>query len=158
MIDNNTYYQSASYNLKSTTSISNIQILQVAFYLFIWLFGSLCGIIVIYVILINIKFKIIANVYLLNLAIADLIFLQGIPFYITSLINREWVFSLVICKLYFTFTGVNQFTSIFFLTLLAFDRYKLFYFTQFYLMYANLFKFKIFSRVQAEFNRTAQIN
>ncbi|CAF1023113.1 unnamed protein product [Brachionus calyciflorus] len=96
---------------------------QIGIYVIIWLIGSIGGFLVIYVILANNKLKTITNTFLLNLAIADFIFLQGIPFYLTSLINREWIFSLFTCKLFWTFTGVNQFTAIFILTLLAFDRY-----------------------------------
>lgn len=96
--------------------------LQIGIYIIIWLIGSVGGVLVIYVILFNNKLKTITNTFLLNLAIADLIFLQGIPFYLTSLINRQWIFSLFTCKLFWTFTGVNQFTAIFILTLLAFDR------------------------------------
>ncbi|RNA23386.1 somatostatin receptor type 2-like [Brachionus plicatilis] len=96
---------------------------QIGVYIIIWFIGSVGGLLVIYVILFNNKLKTITNTFLLNLAIADLIFLQGIPFYLTSLINRQWIFSLFMCKLFWTFTGVNQFTAVFILTLLAFDRY-----------------------------------
>lgn len=118
---NNEVSNSTNYN-RSTNS-STFRIVQIGIYIVIWLIGSIGGLLVIYVILFNNKLKTITNTFLLNLAIADLIFLQGIPFYLTSLINKQWIFSLFMCKLFWTFTGVNQFTAIFILTLLAFDRY-----------------------------------
>nr|QVK45658.1 G protein-coupled receptor [Proales similis] len=99
------------------------QLTQLLLYSLIWVVGSLASIIVIYVILINPRLNPITNKYLLNLSIADLIFLQGIPFYLISLVNGQWPFSAPACKLFFSLTGVNQFTVIFFLTMLAYDRY-----------------------------------
>lgn len=114
---------SNSTNTNRSANSSIFRILQIGIYIVIWLIGSIGGLLVIYVILFNHKLKTITNTFLLNLAIADFIFLQGIPFYLTSLINRQWIFSLFMCKMFWTFTGVNQFTAIFILTLLAFDRY-----------------------------------
>lgn len=108
---------------QTTRFISIFKHVQFGLYFIIWLVGSIGGLLVIYVILSNSKLRTITNIFLLNLAIADFIYLQGIPFYLTSLINREWIFSLFTCKIYWTFTGVNQFTAIFILTLLAYDRY-----------------------------------
>lgn len=116
-------YENQTVPFESTNTGFSIQKVQIIIYIFVWLVGSIGGMLVIYVILFNTSLKTITNTFLLNLAIADLIFLQGIPFYLTNLVYREWIFSLFICKMYWTFTGVNQFTAIFILTLLAYDRF-----------------------------------
>lgn len=113
-------------NQTSHSSSSIQKAFIIGFYSLVWVCGSIGGILVIFAIAFNTKLKSITNVHLLNLAIADFIFLQGIPFQISSLINRQWVFSAFVCKLFWSFTGVNQFTAIFLLTLLAFDRFILF--------------------------------
>ncbi len=53
------------------------------------------------------------------------IFLQSIPFAYTTLIKQKWIFNTFICKVYWIFTGINSYTSVFFITVLALDRYLL---------------------------------
>ena len=93
-------------------------------YLLIYFIGTIGNLLVIYVILVNRKLKTVTNFYLLNLALADLMYLQVIPFSITTMMKQKWVFNRLICKLFWTCTGINQFTGVFILTVLAFDRYN----------------------------------
>ena len=78
---------------------------------------------VIYVILNYGRLKTITNTYLLHLALSDLVFLSGVPFFISSIITRSWIFGGFICKIFFLTQGVNQYTAILILALLSFDRY-----------------------------------
>lgn len=55
----------------------------------------------------------VTNAYIVNLAVADSCFLVGLPFLITTATVRRWVFGHVCCKLFFTLTSVNWFTSVF---------------------------------------------
>lgn len=102
--------------------IATFILVQIIFYVFIYTIGTIGNLLVIYVILVNRKLKTVTNMYLLNLAIADIIYLQGLPFSMVTLAKRKWIFKLSLCKIFWTMTGVNQFTGIFILTVLAFDR------------------------------------
>lgn len=105
------------------SSRETFQKLHLALYSMIWLIGTIGCLLVMFVIIINSKLnKYSTNIFLLNLAVADFVNLQGILFFITVLINQQWLFSVFTCKLFWTMVGVNQFTAVFILTLLAFDR------------------------------------
>lgn len=64
---------------------------------FIGLFGNL---LVIYVVLRFSKMQTVTNTYILNLALADLCFLIGIPFLIITMYFGEWSFGTGMCKVY----------------------------------------------------------
>jgi len=85
--------------------------------------GVMGNLLVIYVVLNYGRLKTVTNTYLLHLALSDLVFLSGIPFFVSSLITQAWIFGSFVCKLFFLTQGVNQYTSIIILALLSFDRY-----------------------------------
>jgi hypothetical protein len=85
--------------------------------------GVVGNLLVIYVVLNYGRLKTVTNTYLLHLALSDLVFLSGIPFFVSSLITRAWIFGSFVCKLFFLTQGVNQYTSVIILALLSFDRY-----------------------------------
>ncbi|XP_015239115.1 PREDICTED: somatostatin receptor type 2-like [Cyprinodon variegatus] len=62
------------------------------------------------------------TVYLFNLALADGLFMVGLPF-IASQFFQEWVFGNMACKVVMFLDGINQFTSVFCLTAISIDRY-----------------------------------
>ena len=106
--------------------IGNLQFIQVVCYSIIWLLGTIGALLVAYVILISKQSKkssTITNIHLLNLALANMVYLQGIPFMITFLIKQEWPFSLLLCKLYYVLSMINQYTGIFILAFLSLDRF-----------------------------------
>lgn len=78
---------------------------------------------VIYVILKYAKMKTATNIYILNLAIADELFMFSVPFLATSAAVRHWPFGSLMCRLVLSVDGINMFTSIFCLTVLSVDRY-----------------------------------
>uniref|UniRef100_A0A3Q1HFL2 G-protein coupled receptors family 1 profile domain-containing protein n=1 Tax=Anabas testudineus TaxID=64144 RepID=A0A3Q1HFL2_ANATE len=78
---------------------------------------------VIYVILKYAKMKTATNIYILNLAIADELFMLSVPFLATSAAIRHWPFGSLMCRLVLSVDGINMFTSIFCLTVLSVDRY-----------------------------------
>ncbi|XP_068769953.1 somatostatin receptor type 2 isoform X2 [Struthio camelus] len=85
---------------------------------------GLCGnTLVIYVILRYAKMKTITNIYILNLAIADELFMLGLPFLAMQVALVHWPFGKAICRIVMTVDGINQFTSIFCLTVMSVDRY-----------------------------------
>lgn len=93
------------------------------FYALVCILG-LCGnTLVIYVVLRYSKMQTVTYIYILMLAVADEIFLLGLPFLIVTLSQKSWIFGLPMCKIYMTTTSINQFTSSIFLTVLSADRY-----------------------------------
>ncbi|XP_061449220.1 melanin-concentrating hormone receptor 1-like [Rhineura floridana] len=70
------------------------------------------------------KQKIVSDIYILNLAVADLLFLLGMPFVIHQLLQeRGWVFGDFLCWAATTIDLNNQFCSVAIVTLLCVDRY-----------------------------------
>ncbi|XP_002735840.1 somatostatin receptor type 5-like [Saccoglossus kowalevskii] len=79
-----------------------------------------------FVIVILLKFSnlhSIPNIFVLNLSIADLLFLFTLPFIAHQRATKTWVFGAAVCKFIHGFDGMNQFTGIFILTAMSVDRY-----------------------------------
>ena len=91
--------------------------------LIVMLIGLVGNLLVIYVLCNYSRLKTVTNTYLLHLALSDLVFLSGAPFFISSIITRSWIFGRFVCKLFFLTQGVNQYTSIIILAFLSFDRF-----------------------------------
>lgn len=84
------------------------------------LFGNA---LVIYVILRSSNMKTVTNMYIVNLAISDFIFLISMPLLMTTTWLRFWLFGPAMCKVYNIMYSINLFTGIFTLTALSADRY-----------------------------------
>ena len=69
------------------------------------------------------KTKTVTNLYIANLAVADLCFLIGLPVLVATSILERWVFGDVVCRLFFVSTSINWFASVFILTVMSVDRY-----------------------------------
>uniref|UniRef100_A0A8C4WWQ0 Somatostatin receptor 4 n=1 Tax=Eptatretus burgeri TaxID=7764 RepID=A0A8C4WWQ0_EPTBU len=85
--------------------------------------GLLGNSMVIYVILRYAKMKTATNIYILNLAVADELFMLSVPFLAVSSAMHHWPFGPFLCRLVLSVDGINMFTSIFCLTVLSVDRY-----------------------------------
>ena len=83
------------------------------FYALVCLVG-LCGnTLVIYVVLRYSKMQTVTYIYILMLAIADEIFLFGIPFLVVTMARGYWIFGFNMCKIYYTTTSINQVSFIY---------------------------------------------
>ncbi len=89
----------------------------------VFLVGLFGNSLVIYVVLRFSKMQTVTNMYIFNLAVADEMFLVGLPFLITTVIYKYWSFGRIMCKIYMTTTSINQFTSSLLLTVMSADRY-----------------------------------
>ncbi|XP_070568249.1 somatostatin receptor type 5-like [Ptychodera flava] len=67
--------------------------------------------------------KTVPNVYIMNLASADLLFMLGIPFLAYQYTGKTWIFGKAMCKLVMGIDGINMFAGIFTLTAMCIDRY-----------------------------------
>ncbi|XP_035671435.1 somatostatin receptor type 5-like [Branchiostoma floridae] len=84
--------------------------------------GLVMNIILISTILTSRRLRTIPNIYLLNLAIADQLFLIGIPFFATNIYKETWPFGHIVCKIVLSSDTTTMFTSIFCLTAMSADR------------------------------------
>ncbi|XP_010890050.1 somatostatin receptor type 5 [Esox lucius] len=78
---------------------------------------------VIHIVLHYSKTESVTNIYILNLAIADELFMLGLPFLAIQNTLQTWPFGSFMCRLVMTVDSINQFTSIFCLTVMSIDRY-----------------------------------
>ncbi|XP_053131710.1 somatostatin receptor type 5 [Hemicordylus capensis] len=92
-------------------------------YLLVCAIGLSGNTLVIYVVLRYAKMKTVTNIYILNLAVADVLFMLGLPFLATQNAISYWPFGSFLCRLVMALDGINQFTSIFCLTVMSLDRY-----------------------------------
>ncbi|KAG8516804.1 Somatostatin receptor type 4 [Galemys pyrenaicus] len=92
-------------------------------YALVCLLGLVGNALVIFVILRYAKMKTATNIYLLNLAIADELFMLSVPFVASSAALQHWPFGSVLCRAVLSVDGLNMFTSVFCLTVLSVDRY-----------------------------------
>lgn len=66
----------------------------------------------------------VAEIYLANLAAADLLLLCGLPFWaIYTANNFHWPFGLILCKIINSFLVINLYSSIYFVVMVSIDRY-----------------------------------
>lgn len=66
----------------------------------------------------------VAEIYLGNLAVADLILACGLPFWAITIANNfDWLFGEALCRLVNTMLYMNLYSSICFLMLVSIDRY-----------------------------------
>ncbi|XP_041942111.1 somatostatin receptor type 2-like [Alosa sapidissima] len=67
--------------------------------------------------------KTTTNIYILNLAVADVLCMGSLPFVGAQLALAHWPFGVALCRLVLTLDSLNQFTSIFCLAVMSVDRY-----------------------------------
>src|SRR5688572_24631188 len=66
--------------------------------------GLIGNCLVVYVVARYTRMKTVTNVYIMNLSVADGLFLIGLPMIMTTAILRYWVFGSVMCKIYYILT------------------------------------------------------
>lgn len=98
------------------------KLLLAILYCLLFVFGLLGNSVVILVLVICKKLKSITDIYLLNLALSDLLFVFSFPFQ-THYQLDQWVFGTVMCKVVSGFYYIGFFSSMFFITLMSVDRY-----------------------------------
>ncbi|XP_066573395.1 atypical chemokine receptor 2 [Amia ocellicauda] len=79
--------------------------------------GLLAGILIRYI-----KLKRMVDIYLLNLAVSDLLFVVTLPFWAVYA-HSEWIFGSTTCKAVTLIYTMNLYSSIFFITCISLDRY-----------------------------------
>ena len=92
-------------------------------YIIVCIIGLGGNTLVIHIVLHYSKIESVTNIYILNLAIADELFMLSLPFLAVQNSLQSWPFGSLMCRLVYTVDSINQFTSIFCLTVMSIDRY-----------------------------------
>ncbi|XP_070703503.1 somatostatin receptor type 5-like isoform X2 [Pempheris klunzingeri] len=92
-------------------------------YTIVFIVGLLGNTLVIYVVVRYAKMKTVTNMYILNLALADELYILGIPFLGTNSALSYWPYGDFFCKVCMTADTMSQFASTFCLTVMSIDRY-----------------------------------
>lgn len=107
----------------SSTSQYQKKVIPV-FYSLIFLLGFLGNMLVLCVLYHSSGRRTVANTYLMNLAMSDLLFLSSLPFWaVYYSLDYNWVFGKFMCKLCGGLVTINVYASIFFITCMSVDRY-----------------------------------
>lgn len=112
-----------SKNVKTTVDIDTIMdIISITFYTLIIVLGTTGNAVVIWISGFRLK-PTVTNVWLINLAVADLIFsLSRITSWIKKLFYSYWPFGVFLCKFSGFFKYTNMFCSVFLLAIISLDR------------------------------------
>lgn len=92
-------------------------------YTVVFIVGLLGNTLAIYVVLYYVKIKTVTNMYILNLALADELYILGIPFLGTYSVLSYWPYWSFLCKVCMTADAISQFASTFCLMVMSIDRY-----------------------------------
>ncbi|XP_043452017.1 C-C chemokine receptor type 8 [Prionailurus bengalensis] len=98
------------------------KLLLAILYCVLFVFSLLGNSLVILVLVTCKRLRSITDIYLLNLALSDLLFVFSFPFQ-THYQLDQWVFGTAMCKLVSGFYYIGFFSSMFFITLMSVDRY-----------------------------------
>ncbi|XP_074521528.1 somatostatin-like receptor F_48D10.1 isoform X2 [Halichoeres trimaculatus] len=117
------------YNISSNISTQSVPfqgsttLMTAIIYLTVFMVGLIGNTLAIYVVVRYAKMKTVTNIYILNLAVADELYILGLPFLTTQNVLSYWPFGSFLCRVVMTADSMNQFTSIFCLTVMSIDRY-----------------------------------
>ncbi|NXW89014.1 BKRB2 protein, partial [Alopecoenas beccarii] len=97
---------------------------QPGFLWFIFILGAIENSFVLIVLCFHKSRCTVAEIYLANMALADLMLVCALPFWAINISNSfQWPFGLFLCKAVNIMSNVNFYSSIYFLTLVSIDRY-----------------------------------
>ena len=104
-------------------SLVPLRYIALVLYLLTFFFGIIGNSLTLIVILKNKRMKTVATCFILNLAMADDLFMLSLPFMAYNTFTKDWIFGAFLCKVMSALYGVNLYASIFTMVLMSFDRY-----------------------------------
>lgn len=112
-----------SNNISDVPAPMPFDVVTAVVYTIVFIMGLLGNTLVIYVVVRYAKMKTVTNMYILNLALADELYILGIPFLGTNSVLSYWPYGDFFCKVCMTADAMSQFASTFCLTVMSIDRY-----------------------------------
>ncbi|XP_039508062.1 somatostatin receptor type 5 [Pimephales promelas] len=109
-------------NESSQADENSTEVLAVI-YLVVFVVGLTGNSLAIFVVLRYTKMKTVTNMYILNLAVADELYILGLPFLTAHNVLTYWPFGNFLCRILMWADSISQFTSTFCLTVMSIDRY-----------------------------------
>ncbi|XP_042309802.1 lysophosphatidic acid receptor 5 [Sceloporus undulatus] len=92
-------------------------------YSLIFIAGLLLNVAAIWIFLYYLKLKSVVSIYMLNLAVSDLLFTISLPFRIYFYYMGEWPFGTILCQISGSVFQINMYGSCLFLTCINLDRF-----------------------------------
>ncbi|NXF33581.1 CCR4 protein, partial [Nyctibius bracteatus] len=92
-------------------------------YSLLFVTGLVGNALVVWVLTVLKKVRAMTDVYLLNLAISDLLFVLSLPFLVQYSISSQWAFGNAMCKIISSSYFIGFYSSAFFITIMSIDRY-----------------------------------
>ncbi|KFD57269.1 hypothetical protein M513_01780 [Trichuris suis] len=105
-----------------TDSLHFVRVLLAVIYAILFALG-LSNVLITFFIIRRRVFTTVTNILILNLSLADTIFIMFLPFVISFRIKRTWIFGTAMCKLFFISESTTKYASVYFVSLLSIDRY-----------------------------------
>ncbi|XP_060946288.1 somatostatin receptor type 5-like [Limanda limanda] len=117
------YHNNTNNNSSEAHAPMPFGVVTAVIYTIVFVVGFLGNTLVIYVVVRYAKMKTVTNIYILNLALADELYILGIPFLGTNSSLSYWPYGDFFCKVCMTADAMSQFSSTFCLTVMSIDRY-----------------------------------
>lgn len=114
------------YNDNRTSEVTQpmpFDVVTAVVYSIVFIVGLVGNTLTIYVVVRYVKMKTVTNIYILNLALADELYILGIPFLGTNSALSYWPYGKFFCKVCMTADAMSQFASTYCLTIMSIDRY-----------------------------------
>ncbi|NXK73956.1 CCR8 protein, partial [Amazona guildingii] len=92
-------------------------------YSLLFVTGLVGNALVVWILTVFKKVRAMTDVYLLNLAISDLLFVFSLPFLVQYSITTQWTFGNAMCKIISSAYFTGFYSSAFFITIMSVDRY-----------------------------------
>ncbi|NXE87701.1 CCR4 protein, partial [Menura novaehollandiae] len=92
-------------------------------YSLLFVAGLVGNALVVWILTVFKKIKTMTDVYLLNLAISDLLLVFSLPFLVQYSIVSQWTFGNVLCKIISSIYFIGFYSNVFFITIMSIDRY-----------------------------------
>ncbi|NXX86177.1 BKRB2 protein, partial [Urocolius indicus] len=122
--NNSEVHELSQYKCINPDLWKSLQDFQPGFLWFLFLLGTIENSFVLTVLCFHKSRCTVAEIYLANMAFADLMLVCALPFWAINMSNGfEWPFGLLLCKAVNIMSNMNFYSSIYFLTLVSIDRY-----------------------------------
>uniref|UniRef100_A0A8C5T781 G-protein coupled receptors family 1 profile domain-containing protein n=1 Tax=Malurus cyaneus samueli TaxID=2593467 RepID=A0A8C5T781_9PASS len=92
-------------------------------YSLLFVTGLMGNALVLWILTVFIRIKTMTDVYLLNLAVSDLLLVFSLPFLVQYSIMSQWTFGNALCKIISSIYFIGFYSNVFFITIMSIDRY-----------------------------------